>query len=225
MLVMGSARLRGERVTLWHCPKVTKRLGALGGGRTNVVFVPLPCDARRMAAAPNSHIPVLKQSALSPPFCCASRHRQRRQILLRWRPSMASREAKPNGCLASAARRKRARRGPCAAVRSGRSGPQGGCNGLCPLAAAPRMARRQARPDRTRLSSMDGRKAQHRGGLLFGGFLLATQGKVTRPPGRRAEKDRDVGSQHSAIKIGPGSHPLRGLVRNDDILGPRTSAR
>jgi len=33
-----------------------------------------------MAAAPNSHIPVLKQSALSPPFCCASRHRQWHRI-------------------------------------------------------------------------------------------------------------------------------------------------
>jgi len=35
-------------------------------------------------------------------------------------------------------------------------------------------------------------KTQHRGGLLFGDFLLATQEKVTRAPGRRAEKDRDV---------------------------------
>ena len=95
---------------------------------------------------------------------------------------------------------------PCAAVKSGRSGPQRGRNGLRPLAAAPGMARRQARPDRTHLSSTDGRKTQHRGGLLFtpgilpsalraafgvlarslrasGDFLLATQEKVTRPPG------------------------------------------
>ncbi|HKT42882.1 MAG TPA: hypothetical protein VJQ86_11090, partial [Rhodanobacteraceae bacterium] len=59
--------------------------------------------------------------------------------------------------------------GPCAAVGAGRSGPQGGAKrtrakrerkGLRPLAAAPRMARRQARPDRTDFSSMDGRKTQ-----------------------------------------------------------------
>ncbi|WIG56634.1 MAG: hypothetical protein OJF61_002422 [Rhodanobacteraceae bacterium] len=84
-------------------------------------------------------------------------------------------------------------RGPCAAVRTGRSGPQGGRKGLRPLAAAPRMARRQARPVRTHLSSMNGRKAQHRGGLSLGDFSLAKQREVTRAPGRGAEKDKDVG--------------------------------
>ena len=44
-------------------------------------------------------------------------------------------------------------------------------------------------PARTHFSSMDGRKTQRRGGLLFGDFLLATQEKVTRAPGKRAEKD------------------------------------
>ena len=82
--------------------------------------------------------------------------------------------------------------GPCAAVRAGRSGLQGGRNGLRPLAAAPGMARRQARSARTNFSSMDGRKTQHRGGLLFGNFLLATQEKVTRVRGTRTEKDMDV---------------------------------
>ncbi|MDE2224472.1 MAG: hypothetical protein KGJ46_04265, partial [Xanthomonadaceae bacterium] len=80
----------------------------------------------------------------------------------------------------------------CAAVRAGRSGLQGGRNGLRPLAAAPEMARRQARSARTNFSSMDGRKTQHRGGLLFGDFLLATQEKVTRVRGTRTEKDMDV---------------------------------
>src|SRR6185437_10810620 len=47
-------------------------------------------------------------------------------------------------------------------------------------------------PARTHFSSMDGRKTQRRGGLLFGDFLLATQEKVTRAPGRRAGKDKDV---------------------------------
>ena|SRR6185437_14468245 len=56
------------------------------------------------------------------------------------------------------ARRMRAERGPCAAVRAGRSGPQGGRDGSRPLAAAPGMARRQARPVLTDFSSMDGRK-------------------------------------------------------------------
>jgi hypothetical protein len=83
-------------------------------------------------------------------------------------------------------------RGPCAAVRAGREGPQGGRNGLRPLAAAPRMARRLARPVRTDFSSMEGRKTQHRGGLSLGDFSLAKQREVTRAPGRRAEKDRDV---------------------------------
>src|SRR6185312_10781531 len=40
---------------------------------------------------------------------------------------------------------------------------------------------------------MDVRRARPRGGLLFGDFLLAMQEKVTRPPGRRTERDRDVG--------------------------------
>ena len=83
-------------------------------------------------------------------------------------------------------------RGPCAAVRAGRSGPKGGRKGLRPLAAAPRMARRQARPARTDFSSMGGRKTQRRGGLLFGDFLLATQEKVTRARGTRTEKDGDL---------------------------------
>ena len=106
-------------------------------------------------------------------------------------------------------------RGPCAAVRAGRKGPQGGRKGLRPLAAAPWKARRQARPARTDFSSMDGRKTQHRGGLLFtpgilpstlraafgvlarsrrasGDFLLATQEKVTRARGTRTEKDMAV---------------------------------
>jgi len=56
----------------------SQRPCAWGGGRTNVVFVRLPCDARRTAAAPNSHIHVLEHAALAPPFGCASRHRQRR---------------------------------------------------------------------------------------------------------------------------------------------------
>ena len=81
-------------------------------------------------------------------------------------------------------------RGPCAAVWAGRSGPQGGRKGLRPLAAAPRMARRQARPACTHFSSMDGRKTQHRGGLSLGHLSLATQRKVARPPGRRAKKQQ-----------------------------------
>src|SRR4051812_43249073 len=35
-------------------------------------------------------------------------------------------------------------------------------------------------------------KARHRGCVLFGYFLLHKQEKVTRPPGRRAEKHTDV---------------------------------
>ena len=42
---------------------------------------------------------------------------------------------------------------------------------------------------------MDVRRARPRGGLLIGDFLLATQEKVTRSRGRRAEKDRDVDIQ------------------------------
>ena len=99
--------------------------------------------------------------------------------------------------------------GPCASGRAGREGPQGGRNGLRPLAAAPGMARRQARPARSDFSSTDGRKTQHRGGLLFGNFLLATQEKVTRPPGRRTEKDRDVELETSREYVpSPGASPL-----------------
>ena len=83
-------------------------------------------------------------------------------------------------------------RGPCTAVRAGRSGPQGGRKGLRPLAAAPRRARRQARPDRTDFSSMDGRKTQHRGGLSLGDFSLAMQREVTRVRGTHTERDMDV---------------------------------
>src|SRR3954467_15610833 len=36
------------------------------------------------------------------------------------------------------------------------------------------------------------RRARHRGCVLFGYFLLHKQEKVTRPPGRRAEKHTDV---------------------------------
>src|SRR5690348_15674886 len=125
-----------------------------------------PSSARRVRGAPIRALPArVTNEAVCP-------------ILLRARPRWPS--SKRNW-------------GPCAAVRAGREGPQGGRNGLRPLAAAPGMARRQARPARTDFSSMDGRKAQHRGGLLFGDFLLATQEKVTRAPGRRAEKGRDAG--------------------------------
>lgn len=105
-------------------------------------------------------------------------------------------------------------RGPCAAVRAGRSGPQGGRKGLRPLAAAPGMARRQARPARTDFSSMEGRKTQHRGGLLFGDFLLAKQEKVTRARGTRTEKDMDVAKKTS---------PARGGARNrgGNVIPPR----
>src|SRR5579885_1012607 len=48
----------------WHCPKVAKRLGAGCDGLGNVVLTRLPCDARRTAAAPNSHIPVLEHRRL-----------------------------------------------------------------------------------------------------------------------------------------------------------------
>jgi hypothetical protein len=44
------------------------------------------------------------------------------------------------------------------------------------------------RRPRTNPQHMDVRRARPRGGLLFGDFLLATQEKVTRAPGRRAEK-------------------------------------
>ena len=102
--------------------QVPKNHCACVGGRTNIVFVRLPCDARRMAAAPNSHVHVLKQSALSPPLGCAStrairgarpsgrlrrsirqscrisRHRQRRRgTCLGRRPSMALFGARSDG--------------------------------------------------------------------------------------------------------------------------------
>jgi hypothetical protein len=143
-----------------------------------------PSPARRVRGAPLGALParVTNEAACS--------------ILLRVRPRWPS--SKRN-------------RGPCAAVKAGRKGPKGGRDGSRPLAAAPWMARRQARPARTDFSSMDGRKAQHRGGLSllrascpppFGPpsafsrvpdarvdhLSLATQRKVARPPGRRAKK-------------------------------------
>src|SRR6185437_6103643 len=66
----------------------------------------------------------------------------------------------------------------------------------------------QARPHRTNFSAMDGRKAWRRGGFLFGDFLLATQEKVTRAPGRRAEKDRDVVVRRTGPALGATRHPL-----------------
>ena len=57
-------------------------------------------------------------------------------------------------------------RGPCAAVRAGRSGPQGGRKGWRPLAAAPWMAEKRGTGVR----------------LLFRPFLLATQEKGARGP-------------------------------------------
>ena len=69
--------------------KGRRRLGAGGGDLDNILLSRLPCDARRTAAAPNSHIHVLGHAALAPPFGCASRHRQRRRLSLRCRPSMA----------------------------------------------------------------------------------------------------------------------------------------
>ncbi len=63
--------------------KVAKDHDACGGGRTNIVSVRLPCDARRTAAAPNSHIPVLGHAALAPPLGCASWHRQQRRNFVR----------------------------------------------------------------------------------------------------------------------------------------------
>ena len=113
--------------------------------------------------------------------------------------------------------------GPCAAVRAGRSGPQGGRNGLRPLAAAPWMARRQARPARSDFSSMDGRKTQHRGGLSLGDFSLAKQREVTRARGRRAEQDMDVGPNSQQLRKLPPSalrapfHPRAG---EGNAMGP-----
>src|SRR4051812_16990711 len=43
-------------------------------------------------------------------------------------------------------------------------------------------------------------KARHRGCVLFGYFLLHKQEKVTRPPGRRAEKHRDVSRSSRSVK-------------------------
>jgi hypothetical protein len=146
-----------------------------------------PSPARRVRGAPLGALParVTNEAACS--------------ILLRVRPRWPS--SKRN-------------RGPCAAVKAARKGPMGGRDGSRPLAAAPWMARRQARPARTDFSSMDGRKAQHRGGLSllrascpppFGPpsafsrvpdarvVTFSWPGKRKLPrPGRGAEKDRDV---------------------------------
>jgi len=46
----------------------------------------------------------------------------------------------------------------------------------------------EPRRPRVNPEHMDVRRTCSRGGLLFGDFLLATQEKVTRPPGRRTEK-------------------------------------
>jgi hypothetical protein len=77
-----SAPYRGAGYFLFR-QKVAKDHDAYGGGRTNTLSVRLPCDARRTAAAPNSHIPVLRHAALAPPFGCASRHCQWRRNSLR----------------------------------------------------------------------------------------------------------------------------------------------
>ncbi len=123
-----------------------------------------PSSARRVRGGPCRRAP-----------CAHALGEASKWVLLRRRPWMADREADLF-------------RGPCAAVRAGRSDPQGGRKGLRPLAAAPWRARRQARPDRTNFSSMNGRKTQHRGGLSLGDFSLAKQREVTRAPGRGAEK-------------------------------------
>src|SRR5574337_1417017 len=70
---------------------------------------------------------------------------------------------------------------------------------------------------------MDARRARPRGGLLFGDFLLATQEKVTRAPGRRAEKDRDVEFQTEVVTVtslpAPAKKKLGLVIDLDTCVG------
>ena len=73
-------------------------------------------------------------------------------------------------------------------------------------------------PRRTRANPQhrDVRRTCSRGGLLFGDFLLATQEKVTRPPGRRKENDRDV--MPTALRLpAAGETALWTAARNQDM--------
>src|SRR5574337_1287531 len=70
---------------------------------------------------------------------------------------------------------------------------------------------------------MDARRARPRGGLLFGDFLLATQEKVTRAPGRRAEKDSDVEFQTEVVTVtslpAPAKKKLGLVIDLDTCVG------
>ena len=48
----------GRAGYFWHCPKVTKRLGAQRGGSIRIVRIELPCASRRVGVAQTVH-PVL----------------------------------------------------------------------------------------------------------------------------------------------------------------------
>jgi hypothetical protein len=124
--------------------KVAKDHGARGGGRTYVVFVRLPCDARRTAAAPNSHIHVLGHAALAPPFGCASRRRQRRRLSLR-RPAIHGlRDCGfwRHRLVVSCAHEARLR-GPSDAASGRRSSPKDGAQDVRQFAAGTGMCRRR----------------------------------------------------------------------------------
>ena len=184
---------KGERATFVSA-KVAKTIRPARRFRQHPVASTPLCFSRQAGWRELAH-PVLKHARLAPAWRCDARRRARARDKFHFvggHPWPSSKRDQAV-CFVLHAHPMCAKWGPCAVVRTDRSGPQGGRNGLRPLAAAPWKARRQARPGRTQLSSMDGRKAQHRGGLLFGDFLLATQEKVTRARGRRAERDTDVG--------------------------------
>src|SRR6185503_17585369 len=112
-------------------------------------------------------------------------------------------------------------RGPCAAVRLGRKGPQGvrqGCRTLFAGAGAPSKSPAETHAP----GGQDARRAPHRGGLSFGYFSLATQRKVTRAPtgarnpGRRpAISPRAHGNTSSPARLAGTSNAVNANPSNN----------
>ena len=105
--------------------------------------------------------------------------------------------------------------GPLCCGEDRRSGPQGGRKGLRPLAAAPGMARRQARPGRTDFSSMDGRKTQRRVAFFLVTSLWPCKERLPVRPG--GGRNKTGTSTYGSKYTNPKPIPDRAArVRNDE---------
>ena len=165
-------------------------------GFGNVVLPQLPCDARRSRAGANSAVPGLGHARLARAIGCASRRHATTRFLLRWRPSVALFGASPGRSLRAHTRAGSAAIGAPRTRRADDGGARRVAHRRC--ASSPRAqgcAVGEPRRPGANPQHRDVRRTCSRGGLLFGDFLLATQEKVTRAPGRGAEKDMDVATR------------------------------